>query len=186
MNSPSWYNGMGHKGAAMTKDQKTVAIGAASGVIIMALLVIFLSKSIAAPLISDTPGDRLGFALPWAAFGALPLFVMLAAVGNARFLGEAIDPTLGKEDQKMIVNGRVADNTLQQFVLFLVGLLGLAVTLPLYRMSIIPAATMTFVFMRIIFWIGYRINPLYRAPGFSSTAYLNLGMLVATVVLWIS
>jgi hypothetical protein len=45
---------------------------------------------------------------------------------------------------------------------------------------------MTFVFMRIIFWIGYRINPLYRAPGFSSTAYLNLGMLVATVVLWIS
>jgi len=169
----------------MTKDQKTVAIGAASGVIIMALLVIFLSKSIAAPLISDTPGDRLGFALPWAAFGALPLFVMLAAVGNARFLSEAIDPTLGKESQAMIVNGRVADNTLQQYVLFLVGMLGLAVTLPIDRLSIVAAVAITFVVFRILFWIGYRIKPLYRAPGFSSIAYMNLGMLLATLWLWL-
>ena len=46
---------------------------------------------------------------------------MIVAVGNARALGEAIDPTLGKESPAMIVDGRVLDNTLQQFVLFLVG-----------------------------------------------------------------
>jgi hypothetical protein len=168
----------------MTKDQTTVAIGAASGVIFMALLVIVLSSAIAPPAISDSAGERIGYALPWAAVAALPLFVMFAAVGNARFLSEAIDPTLGREDSKLVVNGRVADNTTQQFLLFLVGLLGLAVTLPLYRLSIVAAAAITFVVMRIVFWIGYRINPLYRAPGFSSTAYLNLGMLVATVWLW--
>ena len=41
--------------------------------------------------------------------------------------------------------------------------------------------TITFVIARLVFWFGYRIHPLYRAPGFSSTAYLNLGMLLASL-----
>ena len=105
--------------------------------------------------------------------------------GNARFLGEAIDPTLGKEDHKTIVNGRVADNTLQQFTIFAVALLALAVTIPADQMSFAPAVAITFVIARIVFWIGYRIHPLYRAPGFSSTAYLNLGMIVAVLWMWL-
>jgi hypothetical protein len=107
---------------------------------------------------------------------------MLVAVGNERFLSEAIDPTLGKESQKMVVNGRVADNTLQQFVCFLVGITALSVSLPIDRISYVPAVAITFVISRTIFWIGYRIRPLYRAPGFSSTAYMNIFMYVA--VLW--
>ena len=110
---------------------------------------------------------------------------MVAAVGNARFKSEAIDPTAGKESDRMIIDGRVADNTLQQLVLFLVGLLGLAVTLPADRLSVIAAVAITFIVARSIFWFGYRIHPLYRAPGFSSTAYLNLGMLLATLWLWL-
>jgi hypothetical protein len=45
-------------------------------------------------------------------------------------------------------------------------------------MPVIGAAAITFFVMRIAFWIGYRIDPLYRAFGFSSTAYLNAGLLV--------
>ncbi|HET6941559.1 MAG TPA: hypothetical protein VFH89_05310, partial [Sphingomicrobium sp.] len=108
---------------------------------------------------------------------------MLVAVGNERFLSEAIDPTLAKESHKMVVNGRVADNTLQQFVCFLVGICALSVSLPIERISYVPAVSITFVICRTIFWIGYRIHPLYRAPGFSSTAYMNIFMYVA--VLWI-
>ena len=85
----------------------------------------------------------------------------------------------------MLINGRVADNTLQQFVVFAVGLLALSVTLPARSLSFIPAATITFVIARLVFWIGYRIHPLYRAPGFSSTAYLNMGMLIASLWLWV-
>jgi len=85
----------------------------------------------------------------------------------------------------MIIDGRVADNTLQQLVLFLVGLLGLSVTLPPDGLSVVAAVAITFVVARCIFWFGYRIHPLYRAPGFSSTAYLNLGMLLATLWLWL-
>jgi hypothetical protein len=169
----------------MTQNQKVVAIGAVSGVVAMLTLVWLLSALIPAPTIGDTAADRLSFALRWAVPPALLFFLMVAAVGNARFRSEAIDPTVGKENPKMVVDGRVADNTLQQLVLFLVGMLGLAVTLPLHRISIVAAVSITFVVMRIAFWIGYRIKPVYRAFGFSSTAYMNVGMLVATLWMWV-
>ena len=169
----------------MTKDQKIVAIGAATGVVTMALLVSLLTLAIQPPAIADSPGNRIAYALPWAVVAIVPLFAMLAAVGNARFLSEAIDPTLGKEDSKTIVNGRVADNTLQQYVCFFVGMMAVAVMVPSRWLSIVPAVAITFVISRIAFWIGYRIHPLYRAPGFSSTAYMNLFMYIAVVWLWL-
>jgi len=48
-------------------------------------------------------------------------------VGNNRFFSEAIDPTLQKEDAATRINGRVVENTLQQFVLFLVATTALSV-----------------------------------------------------------
>ena len=165
----------------MTRDQKIVAAGAVSGMAAMALAMWLLSTLLPAPLDVHTPADRLAYAARWLAFAALPLFAMVAAVGNARFLGEAIDPSRGAEDKAMIVNGRVADNTTQQFLLFIAGSLGLAASLAPGQMGVIRAAAIVFVAARIVFWIGYRIHPLYRAPGFSSTAYLNLGLLLAAV-----
>jgi hypothetical protein len=165
----------------MTRDQKIVAAGAASGMAAMALAMWLLSTRLPPPVGLEAPADRLAYAARWLAFAALPLFAMVAAVGNARFLGEAIDPTRGAEDKAMIVNGRVADNTTQQFLLFTAGLLGLAASLPPAQMGVIRAAAIVFVAARLVFWIGYRIHPLYRAPGFSSTAYLNLGLLLGAV-----
>ena len=167
----------------MTKDQKTVAIGAASGIVGMIVLVWAIATYFPEPHVVDNNGDRLAYALRWSVVAVLPLFFMLVAVGNERFLSEAIDPTLGKESQKMVVNGRVADNTLQQFVCFLVGILASSVSVPIGWISVVPAVAITFVICRIVFWIGYRIHPLYRAPGFSSTAYMNLFMYIA--VLWL-
>jgi len=169
----------------MTRDQKAVAIGASSGIAAMVALVWGLSNLIPSPAIVDSAGDRLAYALRWAVIAALPFLAMVIAVGNARFKSEAIDPTLGKESQAMVVDGRVADNTLQQFLLFLIGSLGLASVLPIERLGIIAAVAVTFVIVRIAFWIGYRIKPVYRAFGFSSTVYMNIGMLVATLWLWL-
>ena len=170
----------------MNRDQRAVGIGAASGVISMLLLVWLLSSAIAPPVIADTAGDRLAYAVRWATLPAALLFAMYGAIGNARFFSEAIDPTLGKESHRMVVDGRVADNSTQQFLLFLVGSLALSVTLPAHRLSIIAAVSITFVICRIAFWIGYRIKPVYRAFGFASTAYMNVGMLVASIWLWLS
>ena len=167
----------------MTKDQKIVGVGAASGILGMILLVWIIATNIPEPVVIDSNGDRLAYAFRWSVVAVLPLFVMLAAVGNARFLSEAIDPTLGKESQSMIIDGRVADNTLQQFVCFLVGITALSVSVPIERISYVPAVAITFVICRTVFWIGYRIQPLYRAPGFASTAYMNLFMYIA--VIWL-
>jgi hypothetical protein len=169
----------------MTRDQKIVAIGAACGVAAMVLAMWLLStRVLPVPAGLATVGDRLAYALHWDAFAAVPLFLMIGAIGNGRAMSAAIDPTLGVEDGKMIVNGRVADNTTQQFLLFLAGSLGLAASLPPDRMPVIGAAAIWFVVARIAFWIGYRIHPLYRAFGFASTAYLNLGLIVAA--LWLA
>ena len=169
----------------MTRDQKIVLTGAASGIAAMALAMWLLStRALPPPAGMETLADRLGYALRWVAFAALPLFAMLAAVGNARFASKAIDPTRGAEDRTMIVNGRVADNTTQQFLLFAAGALGLAASLSPGRMQVIAAAAIVFVVARLAFWVGYRIDPLYRAFGFSSTAYLNLGLLLGS--LWLA
>jgi hypothetical protein len=167
----------------MTRDQQTVAIGAASGVAGMALLVWSISTFWPEPHVLDTNSDRIAYALRWSVVAVLPLFCMIAAVGNARFASEAIDPTQGKEDHKTVVNGRVADNTTQQFLLYLIGITALSVSVPIELISLIPAIAITFFICRIVFWVGYRIHPLYRAPGFSSTAYMNGFMYIA--VLWL-
>jgi uncharacterized MAPEG superfamily protein len=167
----------------MTRDQKIVAAGAASGVLIMAAAMWGLSRALPAPAGLETVGDRLGYALRWDALAAVPLFTMILAIGNARALGPAIDPTLGAEDRAMQINGRVADNTLQQYAIFVVATLALATSLSPARMAVIAAAAIVFTAARILFWIGYRIHPLYRAPGFAATAWLNIGLLGAA--LWL-
>jgi hypothetical protein len=171
----------------MTRDQKIVAIGAAAGVAAMALAMWLLSASmLPAPAGMAAIGERLAYALRWDAFAALPLFAMIGAIGNARAMSAAIDPTLGLESKATVVDGRVADNTTQQYLLFLAGSLGLAASLPPAHMAVIGAAAIVFVAARLAFWIGYRIDPLYRAFGFAATMYLNLGLLAAAFWLALS
>lgn len=161
----------------MTKDQKIVAVGAASGIISMiaGVSVIYNLWPIN-PALGDL-ASRLAYTLQADAFAVLPLLFSIGAVGNARFLSEAIDPTLHKESQAMEINARVVDNTLQQFLIYLVGTLALAAGLTADEMRIIPAVAIVFVVARTAFWIGYRIHPLYRAFGFAATIYLNIGIL---------
>src|SRR5262249_13787513 len=90
---------------------------------------------------------------------------------------EAIDPTLHKEDAATQINGRVVENTLQQFALFLVATTALSVNLTPGQMRIIPAAAIVFIVARTAFWIGYRIHPLYRAFGMAAYTYLSVGLL---------
>jgi hypothetical protein len=98
----------------MRKEQKVVLAGALSGILAM-----LVALGVLSPIMPDLPagadeGARLAFAVKWAALAAAPLFAMLAAIGNARFASDAIDPTAHKESPAMVVDGRVADNTLQQ------------------------------------------------------------------------
>lgn len=162
----------------MNAEQKVVAIGAASGVVVMALSVWILTGALPTPAISDLPGERLAYALRANIVAVVPFFIMLATVGNSRFLSEAIDPTRRAESRAMEIDGRVADNTLQQNFVFTVASLALSTIVPLQHLQVVWACAIVFVVARAVFWLGYRINPLYRAPGMSGTAYMNLGMIL--------
>jgi uncharacterized membrane protein YecN with MAPEG domain len=162
----------------MKAEQKVVAIGAASGIVIMALSVWALTSALPLPAIGDTLGERLAYALHANVVAILPLFVMIITVANSRFLSEAIDPTRGAESLTMQIDARVVDNTLQQNLVFAVASLALSTVVPLYQLQVVWACTIVFVVARLVFWFGYRINPLFRAPGMSATGYMNLGMIV--------
>jgi hypothetical protein len=162
----------------MKREQKIVAIGAASGVILMAIGVWLLTTQVlAVPRIADGIPERLAYALGANMFAIVPFFIMLATVGNARFLSKAIDPTKHAESATMEIDGRVADNTLQQNFVFFVSTLALSTVVAFQNLQIIWALAIVFVVARSVFWFGYRLNPLYRAPGMSATSYMNLGMI---------
>jgi hypothetical protein len=162
---------------AMTRDQKIVATGAASGVaaMIAAVSVIYQLWPVN-PGLADA-SSRLIYTLQASVFAVLPLLIGIVMVGNDRFLSEAIDPTLQREDRATQINGRVVENTLQQFVLFAAGTLGLSPNLTAEQMRAIPAVVIVFIVARTAFWVGYRIHPLYRAFGMAATGYLNVGIL---------
>jgi hypothetical protein len=140
----------------MKPEQKIVAIGAAGGVVAMVITVSLLTLVLPSPRMAGTIAERLAFALRANVVAVLPLFVMIITVANSRFMSDAIDPTRHAESPTMEIDGRVVDNTLQ----------------------VVWACTIVFVVARTAFWMGYRINPLYRAPGMSATAYMNLGLIL--------
>ena len=167
----------------MNVDQKKVAIGAASGVACMFFLTAAVYAVFPAITDIDTVIDRLVFTLKLNVFAVIPLFVAVAAVGNGRFLSDAIDPLRHVENRAMEINGRVIDNTLQQNFVFLIGTLALSSYLTSDTIKLIPVLVVVFVLARIVFWVGYRIHPLYRAPGMAATSYMNLGILLTVLYL---
>jgi len=130
------------------------------------------------PGIGDSLGERLAYALRANVVAIVPYFIMLITVGNSRFMSEAIDPTRGAESRSMKIDGRVTDNTLQQNFVFAIASLSLSTIVPLHHLQVVWACAIVFVVARAAFWVGYRLNPLYRAPGMSATAYMNLGMIL--------
>jgi hypothetical protein len=164
----------------MNRDQKIVAIGAAAGVVFMILSVSLLQQVLPVPD-ARTTADRLAYAAEWDALTAVPLLLMIISVGNSRFLSEAIDPMLGRESPRLAINARVVDNTTQQLLLFVISSLALATNLRPDRLSWVGAAAITFVIVRLAFWIGYLIRPVHRAFGFAGTASLNLWLLATAI-----
>lgn len=136
----------------MNTDQIIVAIGAATGVVVMVILVALLYWRLPIPAGMGNPIDRIIFTLGMNLVAALPLFIGIVTVGNNRFLSEAIDPLRHAEDRATFINGRFVDNTLQQNFLFLVGTAALSTFLDAASMKLLVALTLVFVLARIVFW----------------------------------
>ena len=133
----------------MTRDQRIVATGAFAGIVSMLVLLVVLTTMLSGLSADAPPGERLAFAVKWIALAALPLALAIASVGNARFNSDAIDPTAGKEGPPMIVNGRVVDNNVQQYLLFGSAALAVAAAARGDQLGVVAAAAITFVIARM-------------------------------------
>jgi uncharacterized MAPEG superfamily protein len=88
------------------------------------------------------------------------------AVAHERLRCPAIDPLAGYETPRMRINLRYLQNTLEQIVVFIPALLGLAVYCPDgASMRAVAATTVVWIIARIAFWIGYHRNSAQRAFG---------------------
>ncbi|MEW9571118.1 MAPEG family protein [Rhodanobacter sp. Si-c] len=126
----------------------------------------------------DSMGNRLAFALKCCCVAVLLcLFMGIEAVAHQRLGSAAIDPLQGAESPRLEVDLRCLQNTLEQLLLFVPGLLGLALYCADGRaMRAVAATTVVWIVARYVFWIGYHKAPRYRAPGL-------VGMLQSALVL---
>jgi len=125
----------------------------------------------------DDPVARLAFALKCGALAVLFTLVLgIEAVAHERLVSPAFDPLAGHETRRLRVNQRYLQNTLEQTVVFLVGLLGLAVYLEDgNQMRAVLATTVVWVLGRWAFWGGYHLGSTWRVFGAPS---MLLGQLV--------
>ena len=118
-----------------------------------------------------TVGDRLALVIKDAVFAILP-----AVIGICIIAAQRLDPNMWvgrniKPNSALDINTRFILNTFEQFMLYFIGNAGLALYCPLEEARTLIILTILFVLGRVLFWVGYHINPYVRAFGFGLTFY---------------
>jgi hypothetical protein len=118
---------------------------------------------------AGTSSGRIVFALRCQLFPALMLFAGIEAVAILRGL-ELISGRLAQTaGHSLHIHQRYVANTVEQLVPFSLVTIALS-TFPTVDMRVIPTMAGLFVLGRVLFWIGYIVDPLYRALGMTITA----------------
>ena len=124
--------------------------------------------------------EKFVYTLQWQAFSVLTLLFGVHKVGTMRWsTGKAMDPVHGKGEHLLAFEQKYLQNTLEELVLSVSGQLILStyLTAP-YLTRVIPVLVSLFVVGRVLFYIGYKIDPLKRAVGFSMAYFPNVLMLL--------
>jgi hypothetical protein len=128
--------------------------------------------------------ERVGFACAALLPGALVLDLMIAAQMLVRALSRAVDPMAGADGRFLRVNQRALTNTVEQLAGFAPSLAAFAAAAPPERMADVLALGIVFGVARVVFWGGYLLGPLLRAPGMAATFAVNLATFGAAVWAW--
>ena len=111
------------------------------------------------------------------------LFCLVAgveAIAHERLQSNAFDPLAGHQTERLRINLRYLQNTLEQLVVFAVGLFGLAAYIGSGEaMPALPATTAVWIVNRYAFWIGYHRSAAMRGLGAPSMA---IGLIVLLYV----
>jgi uncharacterized membrane protein YecN with MAPEG domain len=128
--------------------------------------------------------QRLGLACAALLPAVCVLNLMIVAQMLLRMRTGAVDPLAGHDGALLRVNQRVLTNTVEQMTGFVPALLALAAGAASDRMRFVVAAGLVFALARLVFWAGYILGPLLRAPGMAATLAVNIGTLVAAILVW--
>jgi hypothetical protein len=145
--------------APLARQRQIVWMGIGVGTLVGIALWHALLRLLPVPLTSESMPIAVGCV---AVAALLTLLPGIEAVAHERLVTAAIDPLAGVETRRMQVNFRYLSNTLEQFVVFAVGLIGLAAYVAPKPLIV---ATIVWVLARWAFWIGYHRSPLARAVG---------------------
>jgi hypothetical protein len=120
------------------------------------------------------PGDRLAYAAQLLVGVSVLVLLMVSACFRTFDTPGAEDPTAGAESAAWKIHQRVLQNTVEQSLIFVPALLALSVRLPPEDLRLLPMLTTLWCAGRVLFWIGYRIRPSLRGPGFEWTLFSSV------------
>jgi len=155
--------------------------------VILLTFVVFAAFFFLLPNSDQEPGqpNRFKLAIECLVFPALFFLILIIRIGSERFGNPAEDPTtVLASSHAMDVDLRVLANTHEQLIVFIVNTMALAVLLPFAYLKLLPIYSGTFVFGRLLFWVGYRHHVLLRAPGFALNIFPALaGLIYSSIAL---
>lgn len=113
--------------------------------------------------------DRVVFTLRWLIVSLVTICTGVVVVGNTRFKTSAINPLDPEERKYTELPQRYLQNTLEQFMPHSFSLFALSTYLSEENMHWIPLLVALFVIARVVYFVGYFIEPIKRIPGFVLT-----------------
>lgn len=147
-----------------------IAVGTVSYPI--ALWIAWRSWPEVAPIASA--GDRVAYAAELLVAVAVLVLLIVSRLFRTFDTAKAEDPFANAESQRWRVNQRVLQNTVEQAMIFVPAMLALAARVDADHVRILPVLTALWCAGRLLFWIGYRLKPVLRGPGFEWTLYTSL------------
>jgi hypothetical protein len=133
----------------------------------------------------EAPVDRLLFAVQLAAGPAAVLMAQLQGLWRVADTVEAEDPLRGRESDRFKINQRVFTNTVEQTLIFVPMFVALSVRAAPGHVFALPMLVGLWCAGRMLFWVGYQLDPAWRAIGMdwtSSVAMITAGWLATTLV----
>lgn len=134
----------------------------------------------------EAPLDRLLLGVQLAAAPAAVVMAILQGLWRAADTVEAETRVLdGLESRRFRVNQRVMTNTLEQAAIFVPMMLALSVRIDPEHTFALPFLVGLWSVGRLLFWVGYQLEPVYRAIGMdwtTSCAMITAFWLASTLV----
>jgi len=165
------------------RQERTSGVGAIAGSLVVSIALWFALYRFLPPLTGmDALAARMIVALKCLAVATLfTLVAGVESVAHERFQTSAFDPLEGHQTKRLRVNLRYLQNTLEQIVVFAVGLFGTAAYLSNGEaMRAVPATTIVWISNRFAFWVGYHQSSAMRGLGVASMAISLIMLLYVT------